>query len=113
MRKSCEGCINALAPAASQLGAQPVEQLARADISLIARLQPHEDEASVGRTAAPSKRHHVVNRGILFDDVYDVLGRFLHRLEGSVLRTLNAAVGDAIILLREKSLRYDHKKDRY
>ncbi len=44
------------------------------------------------------------------DDIDDVLRSDLHRLEGNVLRALDAAEGDAVILLGKESFGDDPKE---
>jgi hypothetical protein len=112
MRRSCPACINVLAPGSKQFGTQTVDHLAEVRIALVKRFQTHEDKAAIGGAAAARERHGVGHRRVRFDDIDDALRGFLHGLERNILRTLDAAEDDAVILLRERILSGRSKKGR-
>src|SRR5208282_804448 len=93
-----------------QFRTQTINDLAGGCVALFKRLQTHEDEAAIGGTAAARKRHGVGDARICFDNIDDARRSLLHGLKGSVLRALDAAEDDAVILLRKKSFGDDPKK---
>src|SRR5208283_611644 len=93
-----------------ELGTQAVNDLAGGCMALVKRFQTQEDEAAIGGAAASGERHGVSDGWVGFDDVDDALGSHLHGLEGNVLRALDTAENNAVILLRKESFGDNPKK---
>ena len=90
---------------ARQFGTQLIDDLRCAVLPLIERLQCDEREATVGRSLAAGKGHHILHAGIVLDDADRLLNCAAHGVERGVLRTLHAPLHHSCVLLREESLR--------
>ena len=93
-----------------QFRTQPIDHLVGACVAFRERFQAHVDEAAIGGAPASRESHDVRHRRIRFDDIDDALRSLLHGLERNVLRALDAAEHDAVILLGKESLGDDPKK---
>ena len=93
-----------------ELGLQAIDDRGNARIALVERFEIDENAAVVGRGIGAidtDERGQALDRGILQDDVGELLLPLHHRGERHVLRRLGNALNDASVLHREKSLRHD------
>ncbi len=105
MRMSCPGCRKVAAPEIlASLGRRRLMISIALDFALIQRLQRDIDEAAVGGALAAGEAHHVLDAGVGLDDADGLLHGLAHGVERGVLRTLQAAHGGAVVLLREEAL---------
>ena len=99
-----------------QLRLEPADQVLRADLALVERLEVDLDPPAVQRLVRAvdaDERREALDGGILQDDGRELLLPLGHRLEGGGLRRLGDAEEDAGVLNREEALRdHDVQEDR-
>src|SRR5664280_1914669 len=99
-----------------QLRLEPADQVVRANLALVERLEVDLDSPAVRRLVRAvdaDERREALDGGVLQDDGRELLLPLRHRLEGGGLRRLRDAEEDAGVLNREEALRdHDVQEDR-
>src|SRR6185437_15253690 len=86
------------------LPAQSRDDLIRARMALIARLEPEKHEAVVERLAATDEGGPARDRRVLADDFHEATLQGHHLIEGHVLRRIGDPGEHPGVLLREEAL---------